>query len=372
MRYLYLVRHGKVDFSDGIRRCIGRTDLPLSDIGRRQAADLHIYFQDMLKNDVPVFASPLKRAWETAQILSGSLSGVCREDGLEELDMGEWENVPMSQLKKNLESEPETGESRERGADRMHRTILHILAETKRDVICVAHAGLNSCLLARLTNTPLEVARALPQPYGGFSRIQVRDDLTMEVKKLGIMPKTALSREECQAIWDHYHTPANVRLHCEAVCREAERIGKELLNAGRKVDLKVIESGALLHDVARIKSQHPQAGASILIREGYPRIAEIVRKHHELECPHQYQLSDQEFDRWLEEAVVYLADKRTQQEGQVSLEERFTQSRKRCEQMPDREEALAAHERRYQQAKKIEAVIEDVLQINGGNAETAS
>lgn len=369
MRNLYLVRHGKVDFPDKVRRCIGWTDLPLSEEGRRQAADLHIYFQDIIKNNVTVFASPLKRAWETAQILAGERADLCREDGLKELNMGEWENVPMSQLKKTLESEPETGEGRAQGACRIRRTILRVLEETRGDVICVAHAGINSCLLAELTNTPLEASRALPQPYGGFSRIQVNSDGTMEVRELGVMPKPAPSKEECQAIWNHYHTPADVRLHCEAVCREAERIGEKLLKAGRKVDLKVIGSGALLHDVARTKDHHSQEGASIMIREGYPRIAQIVRNHHDLKCPQGYPLSEQEFDRWLEEAVVFLADKRTQQERAVSLEERFAQSRKRCEQMLDREEALAAHDRRYRHARKIEAVIEDILKINGGNDE---
>lgn len=369
MRNLYLVRHGKVDFPDNVRRCIGWTDLPLSEEGRRQAADLNNYFQNILKNNVMVFASPLKRAWETARILAGEQTDVCREDGLTELNMGEWENVPMSQLKKTLESEPETGEGRVQGACRIRRTVLRILEETRGDVICVAHAGLNSCLLAELTDTPLETSRVLPQPYGGFSRIQVNSDGTMEVRELGVMPKPAPSKEECQAIWDHYQTPANARLHCEAVCREAERIGEELLKAGRSVDLKVIGSGALLHDVARTKDHHSQEGASIMIREGYPRIAQIVRNHHDLKCPHGNPLSEQEFDRWLEEAVVFLADKRTQQERVVSLEERFAQSQKRCEQMPDREEALAAHDRRYKDAKKIETMIEDILNINGGKGE---
>lgn len=364
MRNLYLVRHGKVEFPDGIRRCIGWTDFPLSDDGRRQARELHIRFEDVLKNGAVIFASPLKRAWETAQLLAGDLASVHQEEGLKELNMGEWENVPMNQLKKNLESEPEKGESRICGAERIRQTMVRILAETEGDIICVAHAGINSCLLAELTDTPLEISRALPQPYGGFCRIEIKGRDMMEVKELGIMPKKAPAREECQAIWNHYHTPENVCRHCQEVCREAEDIARKLLKAGHRIDLKVIQSAALLHDVARTKKNHAQEGACVLVREGYPRVAEIIRKHHDLECPNQHLLSDQEFDRWLEEAVVYLADKRIQKENKVPLEQRFEQSRARCEKMPDREAALAAHERRYEYAKKIETMIE--MQIDGG------
>lgn len=45
MRTVYLVRHGMVDFPGGKRRCIGRTDLPLSEVGRKQAEDLGEYFR---------------------------------------------------------------------------------------------------------------------------------------------------------------------------------------------------------------------------------------------------------------------------------------------------------------------------------------
>lgn len=364
MRNLYLVRHGKVDFPQGVRRCIGWTDLPLSDDGRRQARELHRYFRDRLKNGAVIFASPLKRAWETARLLSGDLAPVYREEGLKELNMGEWENVPMDRLRKKLEDEPEGGESRACGAARIHQAITHILSETKEDAICVAHAGINCCLLAQLTDTPLETSRLLPQPYGGFCQIHIGDDLHMEVKELGIMPKQAPSREECYAIWEHYRTPFPVRLHCQAVCREAEKIAKELLKAGHSLDLALIQSGALLHDVVREKAHHAREGAAVLVKEGYPRVAEIIRKHHDLEYPDGKDLSVTELDQWLEEAVVYLADKRVQKENLVSLEERFAQSRKRCEEMPDREAALAAHRKRYEEAKKIERMI---MQTAGKN-----
>lgn len=364
MRNLYLVRHGHVDFPGGIRRCIGWTDLPLDERGQEQGRELGTYFQSLIQQGAAVFASPLTRARETARLLAGDSLPVGVEEGLKELNMGEWENVPMDQLKKTLESWPDTGESREEGLVRIRKTVKSLLSQTTKDVICVAHGGINSCLLADITGTPLKTSRGLPQPYGGFSRIRIREDGQMVAEEIGVMPQGAPDDRECRRIWNHYSTPEPVRRHCEAVCRQAEAIGERLVNSGRNVDLRIIRSGALLHDVARAEADHPRKGGDILLREGYPKVAEVIRYHHDLECP-----CFGEFDKtlpalWLEAAVVYLADKMVQGDRAVTLERRFEDSRRRCAEAEDREEALAAHERRYIQAKKIESLIR--IETDGG------
>ena len=98
MRTIYLVRHGKVEFPQGGTRCIGRTDVTLSEAGRCQARDLALYFRD--KPVEAVYASPLSRALETASLLAAGRIPVRVETDLLELDMGEWENVPLSCIKK--------------------------------------------------------------------------------------------------------------------------------------------------------------------------------------------------------------------------------------------------------------------------------
>lgn len=45
-RKIYLIRHGELEFADGIRRCIGRTEIPLNESGRKQAERLYIYFRN--------------------------------------------------------------------------------------------------------------------------------------------------------------------------------------------------------------------------------------------------------------------------------------------------------------------------------------
>lgn len=367
MRNLYLVRHGRVDFPDGIRRCIGWTDLGLDEKGRRQAKELGIYFQHINEMNITVFASPLLRAKETAGILSGGRVPVYMEEGLKEMNMGEWENVPLNRLKKELESWPETGEPREDGLDRMRHTVHDILSRTQGDVICVAHAGINSCFLSALLGNPLDTSRGLPQAYGCFSRIEVYDSGDMKVKELGVMPKEAPSDEECRDIWDHYHTPDHIRRHCAAVCTQAQIIAEKIVKAGEKLDCRIVRSAALLHDVMRTEPDHALKGAHVLRREGYPKVAEVIRCHHNLETTDYQENGKAASDMWLEKAVVYLADKEVQEDRLVSLETRFAQSRKRCEQAQDRQSALAAHERRYRQAKEIESVIR--MKIKEGEKE---
>lgn len=341
MRNLYLVRHGMVAFPGGVKRCIGRTDLFLDDTGRRQAEALGRYF--LGRQDLQVFCSPLARARETALILSRGRLPVQVVDGLAELDMGEWENCPMSELKKDLESEPANGEGRESGLKRFRETIDGILESTEGDIVCVAHAGVNCCYLADLLGSPLNTSRALAQPYGCFSRIEVDESGRLTVAELGRMAVAAPDRAECERILEHYRTPEQVRAHCRQVCRQALLLGGRLKNAGYQVDMSLVQSAALLHDVARAKADHAVQGAQWILREGYPQVADIILRHHDLGNPssHPY-----------ETTIVYLADKLVQGERVVNLEERFQRSRSRCQGAGQPEEALKAHERRYREARE--------------------
>lgn len=406
VRYLYLVRHGDVQFADGVRRCIGRTDLPLSERGRKKAADAGAYFAARYPRagSPTVYASPLVRAQETAELIcvelnrvwggerdAGSVEKRCLEylfkqgsesqmqtgrdaapgaDGvrstlefqtetdLQELFLGEWENLPMEELKcfKTLESEPAGGEPRAEGLARFQETVCRILSETEGDVICVTHAGIASLFLAKLLEIPQETARSLPQPYGGISRIAVSAAGVMAVEKLGRMPSDAPSDEECRLLWEHYGTLPKVREHCLAVCAEAERIAVGLAAAGVSLNVRLIRGAALLHDIARNREHEPghdrtahaAAGADMLEREGYPRVADIIRCHHDLGAvPGPVD----------ERKVVYLADKRIRGTQRITLEERFAASLERCRNSEDPQAALAARARRLREAELVERQI---------------
>lgn len=359
MRNLYLIRHGQVLFADGKKRCIGRTDTPLDEEGRSQARALAAYFAEHPVEKV--YASPLKRARETAGLLAGGRYPVEIREDLIELDMGEWEDVPLKELHKELTTEPVQGEGRRAGRERFARCIEQILSETEGDVAVVAHAGVLCAYLSGLLGTPLETSRGLPQPYGGFSRIRVGKG-EKRVVELGRRPEDAPDEARCRHLWERYGTPDPVRAHCRAVCEESLLLGGQLIEAGMPVDIPLLTGGALLHDLMRHKKDHPGEGARCLLKEGYPLVAKIVLRHHDWERrPEPDDRAEIGERGTIEAALVYLADKYIQGTEKVTLQQRFEKSRERCAQGADAEQARKAHERRYGEARAIERMVREKI-----------
>ena len=83
MSTLYLIRHGEPEFPGGLRLCLGRTDLPLSILGRLQAALTAAGLRGRVS---AVYSSPLKRAAETAGAFEMPVETL---PGLAEQDAGE-------------------------------------------------------------------------------------------------------------------------------------------------------------------------------------------------------------------------------------------------------------------------------------------
>jgi broad specificity phosphatase PhoE len=95
MTTLLLVRHGETDWN-AAGRLQGRTDRPLNDFGRRQAAAL----ADRLADDgvAAIYTSDLARARETAEIVASRLElPVIADPALRERDWGTWEGLTPSE-----------------------------------------------------------------------------------------------------------------------------------------------------------------------------------------------------------------------------------------------------------------------------------
>lgn len=95
---IFLIRHGQTEFNrEG--RLQGRSDSPLTEVGRRQAAA----FGAVLSREVgqaAVWTSPLARAAETARIVAGTLPGAeIRTDArLAEASFGQWEGMTRPEI----------------------------------------------------------------------------------------------------------------------------------------------------------------------------------------------------------------------------------------------------------------------------------
>ncbi len=96
---IYLVRHGQTAWNkEEIFR--GRTDIPLDETGLRQAELTGEYFKGMEIHGI--YASPLARAWETAQkIARFHTLKVQPLNGIIDMSFGRWEGHPHQKIKKN-------------------------------------------------------------------------------------------------------------------------------------------------------------------------------------------------------------------------------------------------------------------------------
>jgi putative nucleotidyltransferase with HDIG domain len=138
--------------------------------------------------------------------------------------------------------------------------------------------------------------------------------------------------EKCFALLQEHEVPQHIVQHSRVVRGVAIYLCRALNLHGAKLDQALVEAGSLLHDIAKIKSLeigegHPQSGAHLLSRLGYPQVAEIVRQH--------VVLDDGISSGPVTEAVlVHYADKRVKHTTIVSLGERFRDLKERYGKSP--------------------------------------
>ena len=94
---LLLARHGQSTWNSA-RRFQGSTDVPLSDLGRAQAAALGGAVRR--HRVAKAYVSPLRRALETAEIaLAGTGIPLVPIDDLRELSLGRWEGRTVAEIR---------------------------------------------------------------------------------------------------------------------------------------------------------------------------------------------------------------------------------------------------------------------------------
>ncbi len=335
MRTIYLIRHAMPDIPLGERWCIGgKTDIPLGKLGRLQAALLP--FVPALRGVSQVFCSTLIRARETALPLCPEPVTV---EGLEEQRMGAWDGLPFTEIMRRFpelyaarESDPtllpEGAENDAQMRERMQAALVNCLRQSRGDIAVVSHKS----AIASITGQRSKL---------GYTSVSVleADGEGLTVKETGRLCKPEPNDALCLALLKAAGADAALIAHCQAVAALADELCAGLHAKGPALDAALIHRAALLHDLARAEKEHAALGAVWLRELGYPRIAEIVRQHHD---PDSLNIN--------EAAVVYIADKAVQGSERAAIAERFDRSLSKC-QTP---EALAAHEKRRQTAETIQ------------------
>ena len=338
MRRIYLIRHGRPDFPEGEHICLGSSELPLGPLGRLQACLLGLELEGRISG---VFSSPLSRARDTALALAPE---VCVLPGFAEQYAGEWDGLSFELIRRRWpELYRARGKDRElpmpgaedAGAalERFRTAVDTAMRCSTGDIAIVAHRSVNRLFLGSVA--PDMPAGELYQDYGVWSELEF--DGSFRLGRLNLLPRPSLDRRACLALLEAAGLPAEVKEHCKAVAELALEMAGELEAAGSKADRQLIESAALLHDIARLSPDHAGLGARWLEALGYPAQAGIVRQHHE--SPSEP----------LEAAVVSLADKCVSGSRRVNLEERFDLSFLKCRD----EQARQAHARRRAAAEAL-------------------
>lgn len=93
---ILLIRHGETEWNKTVR-FQGQTDIPLCDVGIRQAELVKDRLQD---NFDLIYTSPLSRAYETAKIIASNTGKepIIHKD-LIEINFGPWEGLRMEEVK---------------------------------------------------------------------------------------------------------------------------------------------------------------------------------------------------------------------------------------------------------------------------------
>jgi broad specificity phosphatase PhoE len=164
---IYYIRHGETSWNaEG--RLQGAQDVPLNDLGRKQAAHAGNVLADLLARDgqdkaaLPFVASPLGRARATMELVRGELKlppgDYALDERLREIGYGVWEGSTLSEMQaadpklyaRRLTAKwtlaPEGGETYAEVQVRM----ADWYGSLKGDTVAVAHGGTARALMVAL------------------------------------------------------------------------------------------------------------------------------------------------------------------------------------------------------------------------------
>jgi uncharacterized phosphatase len=143
-----LIRHGETDWN-ATGRLQGREDIELNDLGREQALELADYFKTGNWNEI--VSSPLKRAFETAEILATQLDmpHIIVRENLVERDYGEASGLLPEERKSRFPDGVIPGqEGFEHLRERAFTALNEIAEELKgRNIIVVTHGAFANSIL---------------------------------------------------------------------------------------------------------------------------------------------------------------------------------------------------------------------------------
>jgi len=183
---IYLLRHGEIE-SDGIRRFIGQTDIPLSEDGRARARTWGEAFSGTAFD--AIYTSDLSRCVETARIIAGHTGNeIHLLSQLREIRLGKLEGLPMNEARSRFPEEwsargkdmagyvPEGGESFCLLQKRVLPAFQDAAARHGGNVLVVSHAGVNRVILCHVLGMPVSNLFRIEQSHGCLNLLEQTGD----------------------------------------------------------------------------------------------------------------------------------------------------------------------------------------------------
>lgn len=146
-----MVRHGETDWN-AQGRLQGREDIELNDAGRQQALKIAGYLAGQHWN--VIVSSPLKRAYETAQIIARilSVSDIETEEQITERDYGEasglWPEERRSRFPDGIPGQEDFEMLRQRAMSGLEKIVNH---HTGERIVVISHGALTNSILYTLS-----------------------------------------------------------------------------------------------------------------------------------------------------------------------------------------------------------------------------
>lgn len=362
-RYIYLLRHGNPGEEESPKRCLGTTEVSLSDYGRRQIQRSKEYITNL--GWTKVYSSPMKRCIETAQCLDISLGEVIIRDDLREMAAGIWENLTFQEIKSGYPDlyekrgkalgtfAVEGAESFKKAGERFFKCLEEIRRETDENILVIAHAGVIRGFLCALTGKNYDDVMDFSIPYGSVTVLEETEEEWKLVEN-GICSLELLDEKEIQRLYQKCHTPERVIVHMEKVAEKVLQImqGKENQNFFDEKEIELVYKAALVHDIRRTEKDHAKKSADFLTKEGYKAVAGLVALHHSDVMGTEESIKLHE--------ILFYADKLVQDDKEVSIEERFANSFKKCKGSLEAEEK---HRRLYEKTILIRNKIQKSFRV---------
>ncbi len=156
--------------------------------------------------------------------------------------------------------------------------------------------------------------------------------------------------ERCLKMLEKFETPGEVRKHCIGVANLSTKIASELNEHGANLNVELIRSASLLHDIVRSQPKHDKVGARVARQYGLEEVANLIENH-------MFYLKEKHDSKVTEQDILCLADKMMNGDKFVSLRDR---QKPRLEKFKGNIEAIENITNRFNRASELETHIKNI------------